>query len=130
MLDPGGLPGTVRLVQAVHVKLAEADLVIDVGKEAVELNLNQVEASQEIVEKLTSVVRNIAKVFSVEETSFAEDMSELDKKQLKSEVDRGMQADDKETVALHDAQPTCDDGPAAKTRLKPRCKLCCCFSPC
>ena len=58
----------------------------------------------------------------MEETSLAEDLAELDKRHSGG----GEQAEGADDVRQEDA----GDGPAANTRLKARCKMCCCYAHC
>ena len=67
-------------------------------------------------------VRKLVKIFSLEETSLAEDLAELDKRHSGG----GEQAEGTDDVRQEDA----GDGPAANTRLKARCKVCCCYAHC
>ena len=60
-------------------------------------------------------VRKLVKIFSLEETSLADDMAELDKRQVEGEAQ---------------AKGADEDGPAANTRQKAKCKVCCCFAHC
>ena len=67
-------------------------------------------------------VRKLVKIFSLEETSLAEDLAELDKRHSGG-GEQAMGADD---VQQEDA----GDGSAASTRLRARCKVCCCYVLC
>ena len=87
-------------------------------------------------------VRKLVKIFSLEETSLANDLAELDKKEKETEVDRRPEvqsADDNAEVPEETenggTQSAVDSsgggkGPASNTRSKVKCQLCCCTVHC
>ena len=64
-------------------------------------------------------MRKLVKIFSLEETNLAEDLDQR-------HSGGGEQAEGADDVRQEDA----GDGPAANTRLKARCKVCCCYAHC
>ena len=103
-----GRDGVIRKATVKYCNSSEQKLSLEKG---------EIQSDSTFPRYTERAVRKLVKIFSLEETSLADDMAELLKRM------KVIDNSDKEANEENDT-------PAANTRLKTRCKVCCCGEHC